>query len=123
MALEAVLGRGRVEGLAVVELHAGAQLDGDGQAVGATSRGSVASCGTTSSFSSMSNSLSQIEREDDAADIGARQSRIEHVGILGEPDAQVRLGRGAAARDDRRTPAPARGGSTSLFMLPPFVAY
>ena len=37
----------------------------------------------------MSNSLSQIDGEDDAADIGARQRRIEHVGILGEADAQV----------------------------------
>ena len=52
----------------------------------------MASCGTTFSFSSMSNSLSQIDGEDDAADVGARQRRIEHVGILGEADAQVRLG-------------------------------
>ena len=51
-----------------------------------------ASCGTMLSFSSMSNSLSQNDGEHDAADIGARQGRIENVGILGEPDAQRGLG-------------------------------
>ena len=40
-------------------------------------------------------------RKDDAADIGARQGRVEQIGVLGEPDPQARLGRGA--RQQRRT--------------------
>ena len=42
--------------------------------------------------------------EDDAADIGARQRRIEHVGILGQADAQRRSA--AIARRDRSRRAP-----------------
>ena len=45
--------------------------------------------------------------EDDAPDIGARQRRIEHVGILGEPDAQMALGRWRC-RLRRRPPGPAK---------------
>ena len=50
-----------------------------------------ASCGTMLRLSSMSNSLSHIDGEHDAADIGARGGRIEVVGILGEADAQMAL--------------------------------
>ena len=55
----------------------------------------------------MSNSLSQIDGEDDAADIGARQRRVEHVGILGEADAQV------WSAPARCPPAPAESASES----------
>ena len=48
-------------------------------------------------------------REDDAADEGARQRRVEHVGILGQADAQVvwagaraDSGSSSAARQRRR---------------------
>ncbi len=56
--LQAELDRLGVELLAVVELHAVAQLDRQRLAVGRPLPATVASCGTMFSFSSMSNSLS-----------------------------------------------------------------
>ena len=90
VAVEAVLGGLRVERLAVMELHAGPQLDRDRLAVG---RGLVAE-GELRHDVQLLVDVEQLvaERgEDDAADIGARQRRVEHVGILGEADAQVGL--------------------------------
>ena len=58
MPLERELGRLRIERLAVVEFHAGAQLDRHSLPSAEVSWDS-ASCGTMLSFSSMSNSLSQ----------------------------------------------------------------
>ena len=62
-----------------------------------------ASCGTTSSFSFDVEQLVADRREHDAPHIGAGERRIEHVRILGEPDAQVglRRRRSAAERDKR----------------------
>ena len=54
----------------------------------------------------MSNSLSQNDGEHDAADIGARQRRIENVGIFGKPDAQRGLGGGGSATDSERVRRP-----------------
>ena len=54
------------------------------------------------SFSSMSNSLSHSAGEDDAADEGARQRRVEDVRVLGEADAQrLRLCDGRSERKQR----------------------
>ena len=53
-------------------------------------------------------------REHDAADIGARERRIEHVRILGEADAQRRLrARGA---DGGRSAAAAEAGASRFIM-------
>ena len=99
--VEAVLGGRGIERLAVVELHAGPELDGDGLAVG---RGFVAERQLRHDVE-LGVDVEQLvaERgEDDAADIGARQRRIEHVGILGEADTQVGLCRSTAARGERK---------------------
>ena len=77
-----------------------------------------ASCGTMFELLVDVEQLVADRREDDAPDIGARQRRIEHVGILGEADAQVGLGeRAACHRGGERE----RKESASLFMLPPSV--
>ena len=56
------------------------------------------------SFSSMSNSLSHSAGEDDPADEGARQRRVEHVGVFGQADAQGlrRSGEGQQREQQRR---------------------
>ena len=41
-------------------------------------------------------------REHDAADVGARQRRVEHVGVLGQADAQRRLRHGCGAGQHER---------------------
>ena len=54
--------------------------------------------------------------EDDAPDIGAGERRIEHIRILGEPDAQRRLRRAEADRGGERGRGEQRGGETRLFV-------
>ncbi len=70
----------------------------------------VASCGTMLSFSSMSNSLSQIEAKTMRADIGARQRRIQHIRVLGEADAQHRLLGGRTRQGGREEEGTGRPG-------------
>ncbi len=101
VAVEAVLGGLGVERLAVVERHARPELDGDGLAVG---RGLLAERQLRHDVELVVD-IEQLvaERgEDDAADIGARESRIEHVRILGKADAQVGLCSSRADRGDRK---------------------
>ena len=100
MAVEAVLGGRGVERLAVMELHARPELDGDGLAVG---RGLLAERQLRHDVELVVDVEQLVAQrgEDDAADIGARERRIEHVGILGQPDAQVGLRRSRADRGDR----------------------
>src|SRR5262245_42114878 len=90
MTVEAVLGRRRVERFAVLELHAGPELDGHGLAVG---RGRVAERQLRHDVELVVDveQLVADRGEDDAPDIGAAERRIEHVGILGQPDAQIGL--------------------------------
>ena len=64
-------------------------------------------------FSSMSNSLSHKRGEDDARGVGARQRRVEHVGIVAQPDAQMALGEGAAGGQAQGEGHATRGLSVS----------
>ena len=95
VAIEAVFGRLRVEGFAVMELHAGAELDGDRLAVGR----SLVAEGELRHDGELLVDVEQLvadRGEDDAGGIGAGKRRIEHVGIIAQPDAQVALGGRAA---------------------------
>ena len=81
----------RVERLAVMEFHARPQLDGDLLAVG----GGLVRQRKLRHDVELLVDVEQLvaERgEHDAADIGARERRIENVRILGEADAQRGLG-------------------------------
>ncbi len=91
--LEARLDRLRVHGLAVVELDALAQLDGDRLAV----LGGLVRQRQLRHDVELVVDVEQLvaqRGEHDAADVGARQRRIEHVGVLGQADAQRRLRQG-----------------------------
>ena len=57
-------------------------------------------------------------REDDAADIGARQRRIENVGIFGEPDAQRGLGVSARCRSNSNAAAIAAKRKIFIALVP-----
>ena len=86
-----------VERLAVVEFHARPQLDGDRLAVG---RGLVRERELRHDVELLVDveQLVAERGEHDAADIGARERRIENVGVLGKADAQRGLGRGRRRR-------------------------
>jgi hypothetical protein len=93
--VEAVFGGGGVERLAIVELHPGAQSDGDGLAVGrrlVTSRELRHDVGLLVDVEE----LVAQRGKDDAGGVKARQARIEAVGIVTQADAQVALAEGAA---------------------------
>ena len=103
VALDVELDRRGVELLAVVEGHAGAQLERQRLVVG---RPLVAGRELRHDLQLLVDveQLVAQRREDDAADEGARQRRVEHVGILGEADAQgLRL-----RRERRRRPSSKR---------------
>ncbi len=96
MAIEAVFHRRRIHRLAVMELDALTQLDGERLVVvrpfvlGRQLRHDLEVGGNVEE-------LVAQPGEDDAPDEGARQRRVENIGILVEPDAQCRL-RGDVAR-------------------------
>ena len=106
MALQSGLDRFRVHGFAVVEADALAQLDGDGFAV---LGGLVRQRQLRHDVEPLVDveELVAERRECDAADVGTRQRRIEHVGILGQTNAQRGLGHGRRADEqnggNRRT--------------------
>ena len=92
----------RSEGLAVVKLDAGPELDGDFLAVG---RRLVAQCELRHDVELFVDVEQLVaERcEHDAADIGARHGRVEDIRILGEPDPQRGLGlNGCPERQQQR---------------------
>ena len=102
MALQRKLCSLRIEGLAVVKLDAGPELDGYFLAVG---RCLVAQCELRHDVELFVDVEQLVaERcEHDAADIGAGHGRIEDIGILGKPDPQrgLRLN-GCAERQQQR---------------------
>ena len=90
VALDVELDRGGVELLAVLEGHAGTQLEGHRLLV----RAPLVAGGELRDDVELLVDVEQLvaqRREDDAADEGARQRGVERIGILGEADAQ-RLG-------------------------------
>ena len=94
VALDVELDRRGVELLAVVEGHAAAQLDGQRLVVG---RPFVAGRELRHDVQLLVDVEQLVAQrgEHDAADEGARQRRIEHVGVFGQADAQ-RLRRAAS---------------------------
>ena len=108
--LEAVLDRGGVQLLAVVERDAGTELQRQRLAV---RRPFV--CGRE--LRDDRQLLVDVEQlvahrgEHDAADEGARERGIEHVGVLGEADAQRLRARGGDAACDERKEREASGGA------------
>src|SRR5512143_877963 len=87
VALDAVLDRGRIHRLAVLELDAAAQLDRQRLAV----RRPLVAGGELRHDVELVVDVEQLvahRREHDASDEGPRQRRIEDVRILGEADAQ-----------------------------------
>ena len=80
-----------VERLAVLEFHAGPKLDRHLLAVGGGLVRQRELRHDVELFVDVEQLVAE-GREHDAADIGARQRRIENVGILGEPDPQRGLG-------------------------------
>ena len=85
--VEAELRRLGVERLAVVELHALAQLDGDRLAVA----GDLVRSRELGHEVELLVDVEQLvadRREDDAADVGARERRVEDVRVFGEADAE-----------------------------------
>ena len=102
VALDVELHRRRVELLAVVEDDVVAQLDRQRLAVGAP----LVAGGELRHDLQLLVDVEQLvaeRREDDAADEGARQRRIEDVGVLGQADAQglrLRCERRQAERGD-----------------------
>ena len=113
MALEREFGGFRVERLAVLELHAGPQLDGDVLAVG----GGLVRQRELRHDVELLVDVEQLVAEGgehDAADIGARQRGIENVGVLGEADAQRGLGAARLRRAKAAAPpAPAPNARSS----------
>ena len=102
VALDVVFHRGGVELLAVVEGDARSHLDGQRLVV----RGPFVAGGElrhdVELFVDVEELVAQ-RREHDAADEGARQRGIEHVGILGEPEAQrLRARAGGGCREQHR---------------------
>ena len=112
---ETGLDRFRIHGLPVVELRRPAAASMVTVLPSADVSCDRASCGTMLMLSSISNSLSHREAKHDAPDVGARQRGIEHVRVLGQPDAQGRLrhGRGTGQQSGGKA-IPAR---PSLFMI------
>ena len=100
MALQSGLDRFRVHGFAVVEADALAQLDGDGFAV---LGGLVRQRQLRHDVEPLVDveELVAERRKCDAADVGTRQRRIEHVGILGQTNAQRGLGHGRRRADEQ----------------------
>ena len=105
MALEAEFDRGGVHRLAVLKLDALAQLHDEALVVvdplplGRELRHDV-------ELGADVDELVAERGEDDAADIGARQGRVEDVGVFGEPDPQRRLRRSRAGAEAPRSAAP-----------------
>jgi hypothetical protein len=99
--LEAGLDGSRVHGLAVVELDARTELDGDDFSV----LGDLVRQRQLRHDVELLVDVEQLvaqRGEDDAADVGARERRVEHVGVLGEADAQGGLGRGGRGGEKER---------------------
>ena len=115
VAVEAVLGGLGVERLAVVEVDAGPELDGQRLAVG---RGLVAEPELRDDVQLVVDveQLVADRGEDDARGIGARQARIERVRIVADADAQMRL---RGDRQARREKASARALRTGGHGTPP----
>ena len=104
VALDAELDRGGVERLAVLELDALAQLDDEALVavdpfpLGRELRDDV-------ELGADIDELVAERGEDDAADIGARQRRVQQVGVFGEPDPQrLRAAPPASRKMTRRSP-------------------
>ena len=101
MTFEAKLDRGRVERLAVVKLDPLPDLhDQAFVAVGPLPLGRELRHDVE-----LGTDIDELVAQgckDDAADIGARQGRVQQVGVLGEPDPQARLGRGACQKRRQR---------------------
>jgi len=93
MALQREFGRFRIERLAVLEFDARPELDGDLLAVGGGLVRQRELRHDVELFIDVEQLVAQ-RGEHDAADIGARHGRIEHVRILGEADPQRGLGFG-----------------------------
>ncbi len=92
----------RIEGLAVVKLDAGPELDGDFLAVGRCLVAQRELRHDVELFVDVEQLVAE-RCEHDAADIGARHGRVEDVRILGEPDPQRGLGlNGCAERQQQR---------------------
>ncbi len=99
--LDAGLDGLRIHRLAVVELDAGSQLDGDFLAV----LGGVVRERQLRHDVELVVDVEELvadRREHDAADVGARQRRVEDVGVLGQADAQRRLRHGCGTRQHKR---------------------
>ncbi len=125
MALERVFRRIRVELLAVVKFDVRPQLDRHRLPVGG---GLVAECKLGNRVELLVD-VEQLVAErgkDDAADIGARERRIENIGILGEADPQRRLRGGDSAGQDQqrgRSRKTKRLHRTSPLILPAVQLY
>ena len=112
VALEGELRRLGVERLAVVELDVRAQLDRHRLAVVGGLVGQRELRHDVELLVDVEELVAK-RREDDAADIGAGERRVEHVGILGKSDAERRL---RARRSDgcrERRGREERGGEAS----------
>jgi hypothetical protein len=97
VSLEAVLGGFGIKRLAVVELHAGAQLDDDRLAV---FRRLVAERELRHDVRLLIDveQLVAHRRKDDSRGVEARQGGIEAVRIVAQPDAQIGLREGRAGQ-------------------------
>ena len=95
MPFEAVLGGFGIERLAVMEFHAGTQLDGDRLAVG---RGLAAERQLRHDVRLLVDveQLVADRGEDDSRGVEARQGGIHGVRVVAQPDAQMGLGAGGA---------------------------
>ena len=112
--LEARLDGLGVHRLAVVKLDARPQLDGDDRAVfGGLVR--QRQLGHDVELLVDLEELVAERGEHDAADVGARERRIEHIRILGQSNAQRRLGRGRRAHEQNGGEPPYRQ-DPNLFM-------
>ena len=93
VAFEAVFRGLGVERFAVVELHAGPQLDCDGEAVGRSLVGE----GELRHDGEPGIDIEQLvadRGEDHPRGVGARQGRIEDIGVVAQSDAEVALRKG-----------------------------
>ena len=81
-----------IERLAIMKLDARPEFDGDGLAVG---RGGVRQRELRHDIQILVSVEQLVAKgsKDDAPDIGAGEGGIEHIRILGQPDAQRRLAR------------------------------
>ena len=101
-----------VERLAVVELDVRAQLDRHRLAVVGGLVGQRELRHDVELLVDVEELVAE-RREDDASDIGAGERRVEHVGILGKPDAQRRLRARQSDGGRERRGREERGGEAS----------